>query len=228
MSSCSVYGAADGEVDEESPVNPLTPYASCKVMVERDVSAMADDDFSPVFMRNATAYGASPRMRFDIVLNNLSGLAWTTRKIAMVSDGTPWRPLVHALDISQAIRAVLDAPREVVHGEVFNVGNSRQNYRVREIAEIVAATFPGCTTTFGPSGGDDRSYRVSFDKIADRLPDFRCVWDAERGAQQLHQIFSSIDLDPETFTGRGHTRLLQLQHLINTKQVDAELYWKVL
>lgn len=226
MSSCSVYGAADGDVDETSPVNPQTPYAECKVMVERDVLPMADDGFSPTFMRNATAYGASPRMRFDIVLNNLSGLAWTTKQIVMTSDGSPWRPLVHGLDISQAIRRVLEAPREGVHGEIFNVGDSRHNYRVREIAEIVGGTFPGCSVSFGDSGGDNRSYRVSFDKIANKLPNFECQWDAQKGAEQLHAVFSRIDLDEPTFTGRGHTRLLQLQHLMRTGQVDAELYWK--
>jgi nucleoside-diphosphate-sugar epimerase len=225
MSSCSVYGAADGEVDEHSAVNPQTPYAECKVMVERDVGAMADDTFSPTFMRNATAYGASPRMRFDIVLNNLSGLAWTTKQIVMTSDGSPWRPLVHALDISQAIRRTLDAPRDLVHGEVFNVGDSRHNYRVREIAEIVGDTFPGCAVSFGDSGGDTRSYRVSFEKIANKLPGFAAEWDAERGAKQLHSVFSTIELDEATFKGRGHTRLLQLQHLMRTGQVDESLYW---
>lgn len=226
MSSCSVYGAADHEVDETSPVNPQTPYAECKVMVERDVGPMTDDSFSPTFMRNATAYGASPRMRFDIVLNNLSGLAWTTKQIVMTSDGSPWRPLVHGLDISQSIRRVLEAPREVIHNEVFNVGNSQNNYRVREIAEIVGDTFPGCAVSFGDNQGDNRSYRVSFDKIANKLPGFSCDWDAEKGAQQLYNVFSTIDLDQETFTGRGHTRLLQLQHLMRTGQVDDDLYWK--
>ena len=143
MSSCSVYGVADGEVDETSPVNPQTAYAECKTMVERDLTAMASDNFAPTFLRNATAFGASPRMRFDIVLNNLAGLAWTEKKIAMVSDGTPWRPLVHGLDIAKAIRCVLDAPVELVNGEVFNVGSSEQNYRVREIAEIVGVGVPG-------------------------------------------------------------------------------------
>jgi len=226
MSSCSVYGAADGEVDETSPVNPQTAYADCKVMVERDLTALADDTFSPTFMRNATAYGASPRMRFDIVLNNLSGLAWTTRQIVMTSDGSPWRPLVHALDISQAIRRVLEAPREVVHSEVFNVGDSRHNYRVRQIAEIVGDIFPGCRVSFGTNAGDNRSYRVSFEKIANKLPNFACAWDAESGAKQLYDVFSRIDLDEATFTGRGHTRLLQLQHLMRTNQVDEDLYWK--
>ena len=225
MSSCSVYGVADGEVDETSPVNPQTAYAECKTLVERDLQAMADDNFSPTFMRNATAFGASPRQRFDIVLNNLSGLAWTTSKITMISDGRPWRPLVHGLDIAQAIRRVLDAPRELMHNEIFNVGSTEQNYRVREIAEIVAEEFPGCEVSFGDVGGDNRSYRVSFDKITNKLPGFECQWDAAKGAAQLHRIFRRIDLDADTFTGRGHTRLLQLQHLISTGQVDTELFW---
>ncbi|SDS94785.1 NAD-dependent epimerase/dehydratase family protein [Microlunatus soli] len=225
MSSCSVYGVADGEVDETSPVNPQTAYAECKTLVERDLQAMADDDFSPTFLRNATAFGASPRQRFDIVLNNLSGLAWTTGRIAMISDGSPWRPLVHALDIAQAIRRVLDAPRELVHNEIFNVGSTEQNYRVKEIADIVAAEFPGCEVSFGAAADDNRSYRVCFDKISNKLPGFACQWDAVSGAAQLHRVFGSIDLDTATFTGRGHTRLAQLQHLIGTGQVDAELFW---
>ena len=226
MSSCSVYGVASGEVDETSPVDPQTAYAECKTLVERDLLAMAGDDFSPTFLRNATAFGASPRMRFDIVLNNLAGLAWTTKRIAMTSDGTPWRPLVHGLDIAQAIRRVLDAPRELVHREIFNVGSSEQNYRVREIAEIVGAEFPGCEVTFGAAGGDNRSYRVSFDKISNKLPGFACEWDAAKGAAQLHRVFASVDMDDATFTGRGHTRLLQLQHLIETGQVDERLFWR--
>jgi nucleoside-diphosphate-sugar epimerase len=225
MSSCSVYGVANGEVDETSPVNPQTAYAECKTFVERDLTRMADDNFSPTFLRNATAFGASPRMRFDIVLNNLSGLAWTTGKIAMVSDGTPWRPLVHALDIGQAIRRVLSAPREFVHNEVFNVGSSEQNYRVREIAEIVGNIFGG-EVTFGDSGGDNRSYRVSFEKITNKLPGFECAWDAVSGAKQLHAVFSRISLDEETFTGRGHTRLKQLQYLISSGQLDEKLFWR--
>jgi nucleoside-diphosphate-sugar epimerase len=225
MSSCSVYGVADGTVDETSPVNPQTAYAECKTMVERDVAPMADDTFSPTFMRNATAYGASPRMRFDIVLNNLAGLAWTTKKIAMTSDGTPWRPLVHGLDIAKALVCTVEAPREAVHNQVFNVGHSDHNYRVREIAETVGAVFPGCEVTFGDAGGDNRSYKVNFDKIASALPGYASDWNAERGARQLYEVFSAIDLDPETLTGRGHTRLKQLEHLIRTKQLDADLFW---
>jgi nucleoside-diphosphate-sugar epimerase len=225
MSSCSVYGVAEGTVDETSPTDPQTAYADCKRLVERDVAALADDAFSPTFLRNATAFGASPRMRFDIVLNNLSGLAWTTGEIAMTSDGSPWRPLVHALDIGKAIRCVLEAPREAVHGEVFNVGSDAQNYQVRDIAERVAAAFPGCTTSFGEPGADNRSYRVSFAKIHDRLPGFSCDWDADSGARQLRAVFERVQLDAATFTGRGHTRLAQLEHLLRTSQIDRELFW---
>jgi nucleoside-diphosphate-sugar epimerase len=226
MSSCSVYGVATGaDVTELAPVNPQTPYAECKVLVERDVSALADDSFSPTFLRNATAYGASPRMRFDIVLNNLAGVAWTTGEIAMTSDGTPWRPLVHALDIAKAVRCVLDAPREVVHNEVFNVGDTAHNYQVKEIADTIAQVFPGCRLSFGDNGGDNRSYRVDFTKINSTLPGFACEWDAERGARQLHEVFTRIGLDRETFTGRGHTRLKQLKYLIETGQLDADLFW---
>lgn len=225
MSSCSVYGVADGTVDESSPVSPQTSYARCKALVERDVSALAADGFSPTFLRNATAFGASPRMRFDIVLNNLSGLAWTTGKIAMTSDGSPWRPLVHALDIAKAIRMTLESPRDRVHGEIFNVGSEANNYRVRDIAEIVASEFPGCELTFGEPSADNRSYRVAFDRIREVLPGYDTAWDARAGAAQLRRVFESIDLDTATFTGRGHTRLKQIEYLMRTSQVDAKLFW---
>ncbi|MBW0256103.1 NAD(P)-dependent oxidoreductase [Cellulomonas sp. PS-H5] len=227
MSSCSVYGVADGTVDETSPTDPQTAYARCKALVERDVTALADDDFSPTFLRNATAFGASPRQRFDIVLNNLAGLAWTTHRIAMTSDGTPWRPLVHGLDIAKAIRAVLDAPREDVHAQVLNVGADANNYTVREIAETVGAEFPGCEVSFGEPSADNRSYRVSFAKIREVLPGFETDWDAAAGAAQLHRVFEQIQLDADTFTGRGHTRLAQIEHLLKTGQVDPQLFWTV-
>jgi nucleoside-diphosphate-sugar epimerase len=229
-SSCSVYGAADdgGERDEHSAPNPQTAYARCKVLVERDVGALANADFSPVFLRNATAFGASPRMRFDVVLNNLAGFAWTAKEIRMTSDGTPWRPLVHVEDICQAVILALEAPREAVHNQIFNVGDGEQNYRIREIAAIVGQVFAGCTVTFGQPSGDNRSYRTSFQKIRRHLPEFRCRWPAERGARQLHDVFERIGMTEDVFFFRGFTRLEQLKHLIATQQIDADFYWRPL
>lgn len=225
MSSCSVYGVAEGTVDETSPVSPQTTYAECKALVERDVQPMADTGFAPTFLRNATAFGASPRMRFDVVLNNLAGVAWTTKKIVMTSDGTPWRPLVHALDIAKAIRMTLQAPHDAVSGQIYNVGSNAQNYQVRQIAEIVADVFTGCEVQFGPPGGDNRSYKVDFSKIRRILPGYECDWDARRGAEQLYKVLSSIDLTEAEFKGRGFVRLAQLEYLIRTGQVDEKLFW---
>jgi nucleoside-diphosphate-sugar epimerase len=222
-SSCSVYGAAadGGFRTEASPPNPQTAYADCKVLVERDVGALADERFTPVFLRNATAYGPSPRMRFDIVLNDLSGHAWTTGEVKVMSDGTPWRPLVHVEDICQAIALALEAPREAVHNQIFNVGDDEQNYSVREIAEIVAACFPGSRTSFGPPSADNRSYRVAFAKIREHLPDFRCRYTAADGAQHLHDVFSCVGMSGAMFGFRAYTRLKQLQHLLAAREIDA-------
>ena len=227
MSSCSVYGLAAADfLTEESPINPQTAYATCKTLVERDLKPMADGHFSPTFLRNATAYGASPRMRFDIVLNNLAGLAWTTKEIKMVSDGTPWRPLVHALDIARAICCVLAAPQEAIHNEIFNVGDTTHNYTIKEIAEIVAEVFPGCRLTFGQQGADNRSYRVSFEKIRAKLPDFKCDWNARRGAQQLHDVFQQVQMTTDIFNDRSFTRLKQLEYLLRTQQIDQDFFWR--
>lgn len=226
-SSCSVYGAGgDEEKMETSVVNPQTAYAHCKVLVENDVSALADESFAPTFLRNATAFGASPRMRFDIVLNNLAGWAWTTKCIRMTSDGMPWRPLVHIRDISSAILAVLEAPTEMVNGEIFNVGDDSQNYRVRDIVETVAEIFPGCSVEVGNSNGDNRSYRVNFGKIRTYLPDFQCRWDSRRGTMELMKIFETIGMPEEVFNAAPYTRLRQLKHLLNTRQIDAGLFWR--
>ena len=227
-SSCSVYGVAkDAEpMTERSPVNPQTAYARCKTLVERDVAALASPDFCPTFLRNATAYGASPRMRFDIVLNNLCGVAATTGKIAMTSDGTPWRPLVHVLDICEAIARVLEAPQDCIHGEIFNVGHDADNFQVREIAQIVAEVYPGCELTFGPAGGDNRSYRVDFTKIHSQLPGFKCAWDARKGARQLHDVFERIGIDRATFDARPFTRLKQLKYLSASGQIDDRFFWR--
>src|SRR5258708_642777 len=226
-SSCSVYGAAEdgGERTEESAPNPQTAYARCKVLVERDVGALADACFSPVFLRNATAFGASPRMRFDIVLNNLAGFAWTTKEIRMTSDGTPWRPLVHVEDICQAIILALKAPREAIHNELFNVHDDQQHYRIREIANIVGQVFDGCTVTFGPPSADNRSYRTSFGKIHRHLPEFQCRWSAAHGARQLREIFERVQMTEDVFSFRAFTRLKQLTHLLATRQIDADFFW---
>jgi nucleoside-diphosphate-sugar epimerase len=226
MSSCSVYGvASEGDVTEETTVNPQTAYAECKALVERDVTKLANDNFSPTFMRNATAFGASPRMRFDIVLNNLSGLAWTTKEIKMTSDGMPWRPLVHVLDIAKALLCVLEAPRDIVHNQIFNVGDTSNNYQVKEIAETVADIFKGCKLSFGASRSDNRSYRVSFNKINSQLPGFKCEWSVYRGAQQLYDLFTQIDMTQQMFEYRGFTRLKQLEYLILTQQIDKNFFW---
>jgi nucleoside-diphosphate-sugar epimerase len=226
-SSCSVYGAGTGDfLDETAKPNPQTAYAECKTLVERDVGAMAGDDFAPVFLRNATAYGASPRMRFDIVLNDLSALAWTTKKIAMVSDGSPWRPLVHVNDICEAIYRSLVAPEDKIRGRIFNVGSSSENYRVREIAAIVAEQFPGCEVSTGPAGGDNRSYRVNFDRITNELPGFKCSYTAKDGARQLRELFERIQMPEEIYKFRAFTRLKQLKYLQATQQIDSQFFWK--
>ena len=225
-SSCSVYGLGSGEfLDEASDVNPQTAYANCKVMVERDVGAMSSRDFCVTFLRNATAYGPSPRMRFDIVINDLCALAWTTKNIAMTSDGSPWRPVVHIEDICKAICCTLDAPVDAVGGQVFNVGSNSENYRVREIAEIVASVFPGCEVSTGPSSGDNRSYRVSFDKIASELPGFTCDWTAKRGAQELYELFRRIEFVESDYDFRAFRRLKQIQYLSRTGQIDESYFW---
>lgn len=227
MSSCSVYGVGkpDQILDEESPVNPQTAYAECKVKVEHDLAAMTDDRFEACFLRNATAYGASPRQRFDIVLNDLCGLAWTTKRIKLSSDGSPWRPLVHALDICQAIHLSLTAPKGVVGGKVFNVGSNGQNYRVIEIAQIVAKEFPGCELIVGDASADNRSYRVNFDRIGRILPDFRCQWTAELGARQMHELFKRIDMTEADFRAPPYTRLKMLMKHRESGLLDDKLFW---
>ena len=226
-SSCSVYGIGTGEwKTESSPTQALTAYAACKLRTEDVLHQLADESFAPTMLRNATAYGASPRMRFDIVLNQFAGLAWTTRQIVMKSDGSPWRPLVHALDIAEAFACVLEAPIERVHNQIFNVGCNQENYRVRDIAELVVAAFPGSDAVYGPSDNDGRSYRVSFDKIAETLPAFQCRWTAAQGAAELRRLFADIQLTPELFAFRAFTRLAQLDYLLQNGQLDDQFYWR--
>lgn len=228
-SSCSIYGAAGSDLKtENSEFDPQTAYARCKVLTERELSAMGDSHFTPIILRNATAFGASPRQRFDLVLNNLAGFAYTTGQVRVMSDGTPYRPLVHVEDICQAIICALKAPREAVYRQAFNVGADAQNYTVREIADIVCQTFPASRVTYGPAGPDNRSYRVSFSKIREHMPSFRCVWSAERGAMQMKAIFERIQLDEETFLAAPFTRLSELRHLRRTEQLDPKLLWTAL
>ncbi len=226
-SSCSVYGLGSGDfLDERSPVNPQTAYARCKTLVERDLRPMASHTFCVTMLRNATAFGPSPHMRFDIVINDLCALAWTTRRIAMTSDGSPWRPVVHIEDICEAIRCTLDAPPDSVNGEIFNVGSNSENYRIGELARQVAAVFGGCEVTTGPAGRDDRSYRVCFDKIGAGLPGFECRWSARAGIEELSALFQRIDFNADQYEFRAFTRLKQLRHLLRTGQLDADLFWR--
>ena len=225
-SSCSVYGVGTGEfLDEAAPTNPQTAYAQCKVRVEKDLLPMADEGFSVVFLRNATAYGPSPRMRFDIVLNDLCALAWTEKKITMTSDGSPWRPIAHIEDICEAMRCAVEAPAERVNGEIFNVGQTGENYRVREIAAIVAGVFPGCEVSAGPPSEDNRSYRVAFEKIVSKLPGYKPRWTAREGAEELRRLFERIEFSQDMFQFRAFTRLKQLKYLLRTEQLDDDLFW---
>jgi nucleoside-diphosphate-sugar epimerase len=228
-SSCSMYGASTREraVDESAPLHPLTAYAESKVLSEEALGELADDDFSPVFMRNATAYGVSPRLRVDLVLNNLVGWAFTTGKVKIMSDGTPWRPLIHIEDISRATLAVLEAPREAVHGEAFNVGRNEENYQVRELAEIVRETVGDCEIEYAGSGDPDpRSYRVDFTKFADAFPDAGLLWTARDGAQEVLDAYREVDLTLEDFEGDRYIRLKRLRLLLERGELDPELRWR--
>ncbi len=227
-SSCSMYGASGGQeaLDESAGFNPVTAYAKSKVLVERDVSQRASDRFSPTFMRNATAYGMSPRIRFDVVLNNLSAWAYTTGQVHMKSDGTPWRPVVHIEDISRAVAAVLAAPREKIHNEAFNVGRNDENYQIRELAEMVVETIPNCELSFAEGAAPDtRNYRVKFDKYERTFPEFALEWSARRAARHIYESYRQIGLGRDEYEGPRYKRIAQLKTLLASGALNDTMRW---
>lgn len=228
-SSCSMYGAAgEAPLDETAEFNPVTAYATSKVLVEKEVSAMASDTFSPVFMRNATAYGLSPRIRFDVVINNLTAWAYTTGEVLMKSDGSPWRPVVHIADISRAVLAVLEAPREAMHNRAFNVGADAENYRIRRLAELVRDVVPGCELGFAEGAAPDlRNYRVTFARFARAFPAHVPQWRAHDGMIELYEGYRRIGLDRDDYEGPRYKRIAQLQERLAAGELDENLRWRV-
>jgi nucleoside-diphosphate-sugar epimerase len=227
-SSCSVYGAAspDDVLDESASFSPVTPYAESKVRVEADVAGMADDSFSPVFLRNATVYGVSPRLRGDLVVNNLVGWAFTSGHVLLKSDGTPWRPLVHVEDVCRAFLAALRADRDVVHGQAFNVGRSGENYRILDVAEMVQEVVPGSRIEIAEGAGPDpRCYRVSFEKIERSLPDFQPRWTVRKGVEELYEAYQREGLVQEDLEGSRYLRIRRIQELLDDKRLDDSLHW---
>ena len=227
-SSCSLYGAAGADaVDETAPFRPVTAYGRAKVDAERGLAALAADGFSPVFLRNATVYGLSPRLRFDLVVNNLTAWAVATGAVRMTSDGAAWRPLVHVRDVCGAVVAALEAPREAVHGEAFNVGTDAENYQVRDVAEIVGGAVDGCRVTFAAgAGADARSYRAGFAKIAERLPAWRPAWTAADGVREVRDALAGLGLGPETFEGPRYSRVARLRALLASGELGPDLRWR--
>jgi nucleoside-diphosphate-sugar epimerase len=227
-SSCSLYGAgADEHLTEEAPFNPVTPYGEAKIKVEQQLTKLAGGGFSPVYLRNATAYGVSPSLRGDLVVNNLVGYALTTGEVLIKSDGSPWRPLVHIEDISRAFLAVLDAPTDVIHDQAFNVGVTEENYRIREVAEIVRKAVPGSRVEYAPGASPDiRNYRVDFSKIKRCLPAFRPVWTVAKGVDELHAAYKAHGLTREEFLGSRYLRIGTILERRKAGLLDEHLRWR--
>jgi nucleoside-diphosphate-sugar epimerase len=226
-SSCIMYGMSEAAlVNEESPLAPQTEYARSKVEAEMAIQDLADDRFSPTFCRNGTVYGLSPRMRFDTVLNNLMGIAFTTGRVEIHSDGTPWRPVVHVEDVSRAFQAVLEAPLEDIHNQAFNTGADELNHQVRELGEIVAETVPNCELVFVPQpGADQRTYKADFAKFKRTFPNFEFRWTARAGARELYEAFKATGLTHADFTDDRFTRLKWLRRLLDQQHLDGSLHW---
>ena len=226
-SSCSVYGDSCAKMmTEESKTHPITPYAISKIRAEEDISRLADSSFSPTFLRSATAYGVSPMLRFDLVLNNLVAWAYTTGVVLLKSDGMAWRPIVHIEDISRAFIAVLNAPHDLVHNQIFNVGITRENYRIRELADIVKTTLPNCRIEYAKGAGPDkRTYMVDFNKLARALPQFKPKWNAHKGAKQLYDTYRKTKFNLEEFEGPRYKRIKHLQENISNGNLNADLHW---
>jgi nucleoside-diphosphate-sugar epimerase len=224
-SSCSLYGAAgSGAVAEDADLYPVTAYGETKVQAERALSALADDDFSPTYLRNATAYGASPRLRLDIVVNNLTAVAMTTGEVRLQSDGTPWRPLVHIEDISRAFLAMLEAPRELVHNEAFNVGRAVDNVQIRQVAEMVRDAVPGSTVTLAEGAGPDlRNYRVDFSKLDDTFPGLKLRWSVREGIEELAGAYAKYSMTLDDFNSSRYVRLRRIRELLTAGTVDEML-----
>ncbi|HET6145675.1 MAG TPA: SDR family oxidoreductase [Candidatus Acidoferrales bacterium] len=227
-SSCSTYGSAGDDIlNEDAAFNPVTPYGHSKVMSERDVATLADSTFSPTFLRNATAYGVSPRLRFDLVLNNLVAWAFTTGRVLIKSDGSPWRPLVHVEDICRGFLAALEAPRDLVHNRAFNIGRNTENYRIRELANIVKEVVPGCSIEYAAGcGPDKRCYRVDFSLVEKTLPNFRPRWDVRTGAEQLYNTYKNVGLRSEDFESARYNRIDQIRQLRTEGRLDGNLRWQ--